>query len=94
MNVLKDFIIWLVGMVVLEILLWVGIKFSIGFLTFISIVALIFLQIIGIVSLTQLKDDKKQRKEEQNYNDNYVTIKGLNDERFENIPTKMISKCI
>lgn len=89
MNVLKDFIIWLVGTVVLGILLWVGIKFSIGFLTFISIVALIFFQIIGIVSLTQLKDDKKQKKEEQNYNNNYITTKELNDERYG----KIIIKC-
>lgn len=82
MNKFKDFILWLVGTLVIFILLWLGIKNSIGFLTFISILALIFWQIIAIVSFRQAKDDKKQQKEQQKYNEQNISNIEINSERF------------
>ena len=88
MNKLKDFILWLVGTLVILILFWLGIKISIGFLTFISIIGFIFWQVIAIVSLKQDKDDKKQHKEQQKYNKQNVSNIEINDERFGKIIIK------
>lgn len=88
MNKLKDFILWLVGTLVIIILFWLGIKNSIGFLTFISIIGFIFWQVIAIVSLKQDKDDKKQHKEQQKYNEQYISNIEINDERFGKIIIK------
>lgn len=89
MNKFKDFILWLVGTLVIIVLLWLGIKNSIGFLTFISILAFIFWQVIAIVSLKQDKDDKKQQKEKEKYNEQNISNIEINDERFG----KVIIKC-
>ena len=88
MNKLKDFILWLVGTLVILILFWLGIKNSIGFLTFISIIGFIFLQVIAIVSLKQDKDDKKQHKEQQKYNEQNISNIEINDERFGKVIIK------
>ena len=88
MNKLKDFILWLVGTLVIIILFWLGIKNSIGFLTFISIIGFIFWQVIAIVSLKQDKDDKKQHKEQQKYSQQYISNIEINDERFGKIIIK------
>lgn len=88
MNKLKDFILWLAGTLVILILFWLGIKNSIGFLTFISIIGFIFWQVIAIVSLKQDKDDKKQHKEQQKYNEQYISNIEINDERFGKIIIK------
>lgn len=88
MNKLKDFILWLVGTLVILILFWLGIKNSIGFLTFISIIGFIFWQVIAIVSLKQDKDDKKQHKEQQKYNEQNISNIEINDERFGKIIIK------
>ncbi|MGN1384296.1 MAG: hypothetical protein ACI4XD_03265 [Clostridia bacterium] len=88
MNKLKDFILWLVGTLVIIMLFWLGIKNSIGFLTFISIIGFIFLQVIAIVSLKQDKDDKKQHKEQQKYNEQNISNIEINDERFGKIIIK------
>lgn len=88
MNKLKDFILWLVGTLVILILFWLGIKNSIGFLTFISIMGFIFWQVIAIVSLKQDKDDKKQHKEQQKYNEQNISNIEINDERFGKIIIK------
>lgn len=88
MNKLKDFILWLVGTLVILILFWLGIKNSIGFLTFISIIGFIFWQVIAIVSLKQDKDDKKQHKEQQKYNEQNISNVEINDERFGKIIIK------
>ncbi len=88
MNKLKDFILWLVGTLVILILFWLGIKNSIGFLTFISIIGFIFWQVVAIVSLKQDKDDRKQHKEQQKYNEQNVSNIEINDERFGKIIIK------
>lgn len=88
MNKIKDFILWLVGTLVILILFWLGIKNSIGFLTFISIIGFIFWQVIAIVSLKQDKDDKKQHKEQQKYNEQNISNIEINDERFGKIIIK------
>lgn len=88
MNKLKDFILWLAGTLVILILFWLGIKNSIGFLTFISIIGFIFWQVIAIVSLKQDKDDKKQHKEQQKYNEQNISNIEINDERFGKIIIK------
>lgn len=88
MNKLKDFILWLVGTLVILILFWLGIKNSIGFLTFISIIGFIFWQVIAIVSLKQDKDDKKQHKEQQKYNEQNISNIEIKDERFGKIIIK------
>ncbi len=88
MNKLKDFIVWLVGTLVIIALLWLGLKNSIGFLIFISALAFIFWQIIAIVSLKQNKDDKKQQKEQQKYNEQNISNIEINDERFGRIIIK------
>lgn len=85
MNKFKDFILWLVGTLVIIVLLWLGIKNSIGFLTLISILAFIFWQIIAIVSLKQDKDDKKQQREKEKYNEQNISNIEINDERFGRI---------
>ena len=88
MNKLKDFILWLVGTLVILILFWLGIKNSIGFLTFISIIGFIFWQVVAIVSLKQDKDNRKQHKEQQKYNEQNVSNIEINDERFGKIIIK------
>ena len=88
MNKLKDYVLWIVGTLVILILFWLGIRNSIGFLTFISIVGFIFFQVIAIVSLKQDKDNKKQNKEQQKYNEKNVSKIEINDEKLGKIIIK------
>ena len=84
MNKFKDFMIWLIGTLVILILFRIGIRNNIGFLSFISVLAFVFLQIIAIVSLRQAKDAKRQKK----YNEQNISNIEINDERFGRIIIK------
>ena len=88
MNKLKDYVLWIVGTLVILILFWLGIRNSIGFLTFISIMGFIFFQVIAIVSLKQDKDNKKQNKEQQKYNEKNISKIEINDEKLGKIIIK------